>query len=514
MTGTTLATTAESFTFTGYGELDTATATVSGSPVCTYDTTRDAGGRIVSKEETIGGVTSTWGYRYDAAGRLDQVTKDGVVVETYAYDANSNRTSWTDFWGSATATYDDQDRMLTAAGASYTYSANGELQQKVAGPETTTFGHDVFSNLRTVTLPTGIAIEYVIDASHRRVGKKVNGTLVKGWLWESALRPAAEIDGAGGVVSEFVYGTKANVPDYVVKSGATYRLFTDHLGSVRLVVDATTGAIAQRLDYDAFGRVMQDTNPGFQPFGFAGGLYDHQTGLTRFGARDYDATTGRWTSKDPIGFAGGDTNLYGYVVSDPIGGFDPLGLYDGADFLQDLGDFSAGFGDTLSFGATRAIRRLMGVDHVVDRCSGFYSGGGVSGTALSLAFGSAHLGRNALYQAGRSGVTKGLGRLAWDARSWSSVRRTWSTAAGNGGPFLLRAGQQLHHWLMPQRAGAVQGLTNAGFNYLPLSAGFNSWMNGSTATRVAAEWGLKGTIGGIYGGLSGPAEADGCECSN
>ncbi len=57
---------------------------------------------------------------------------------------------------------------------------------------------------------------------------------------------------------------------------------SDHLGSVRLVVDATTGAIAQRMDYDEFGNVTQDTSPGFQPFGFAGGLYDADAGLVRF----------------------------------------------------------------------------------------------------------------------------------------------------------------------------------------------------------------------------------------
>lgn len=67
-------------------------------------------------------------------------------------------------------------------------------------------------------------------------------------------------------------------------------------------------------------------NEAIQPFGFAGGIYDQHTKLTRFGARDYDAETGRWTTKDPIGFAGEDPNLYGYVFSDPVNGVDPQGL--------------------------------------------------------------------------------------------------------------------------------------------------------------------------------------------
>jgi RHS repeat-associated protein len=117
----------------------------------------------------------------------------------------------------------------------------------------------------------------------------------------------------------------------VIKGGITYRIISDHLGSPRVIVDVNTGAIAQRMDYDEFGNVILDTNPGFQPFGFAGGLYDSLTGLVRFGVRDYDPETGRWTTKDPIGFAGGDTNLYGYVLSDPVNFIDPRGLKEYPD---------------------------------------------------------------------------------------------------------------------------------------------------------------------------------------
>ncbi|MCP4721003.1 MAG: DUF4329 domain-containing protein, partial [Desulfobacteraceae bacterium] len=60
-----------------------------------------------------------------------------------------------------------------------------------------------------------------------------------------------------------------------------------------------------------------------------GGIYDLHTGLVRFGVRDYDAEIGRWTAKDPIGFGGGDANLYAYVLNDPVNLVDPLGLAPG-----------------------------------------------------------------------------------------------------------------------------------------------------------------------------------------
>jgi RHS repeat-associated protein len=72
--------------------------------------------------------------------------------------------------------------------------------------------------------------------------------------------------------------------------------------------------------------VARDTNPGFQPFGFAGGIYDLHTGLVRYGARDYDPEVGRWTVKDPIDFDGGDTNLYAYIFNDPLNYVDISGL--------------------------------------------------------------------------------------------------------------------------------------------------------------------------------------------
>jgi RHS repeat-associated protein len=78
--------------------------------------------------------------------------------------------------------------------------------------------------------------------------------------------------------------------------------------------------------------VTLDTSPEFQPFGFAGGLYDADTGLVHFRAREYDASIGRWISKDPIRFDGGQGNLYAYAADDPVNRSDASGLlsYDDA----------------------------------------------------------------------------------------------------------------------------------------------------------------------------------------
>jgi RHS repeat-associated protein len=148
------------------------------------------------------------------------------------------------------------------------------------------------------------------------------------------MEPLARGHGGKTLAATFVYGTHGNVPELIVKGGTTYRIVHDHLGSPRLVIDQSTGVVAQRLDYDEWGIVTLDTNPGFQPFGFAGGIYDSQMKLVRFGARDYDPHIGRWTAKDPIRFDGGDTGLYSYVLSDPINYFDPVGLINPLKWLR------------------------------------------------------------------------------------------------------------------------------------------------------------------------------------
>lgn len=331
ITGSTLGSVTDQLGYNGFGEMTSYSAAAGATNLYSSQHTRDGLGRITQTIETMGGGTDTFDYTYDLAGRLETVRQNGALTATYTYDANGNRLTGPS--GTTTYASDDQDRLVTSNGpveTSYVYTPNGELQSKTTGDDVTLYHYDGVGNLVRVTLPAGMQIDYVIDGLDRRVGKRVNGALVKGLLYEAddaqGIRPAAELAGNGTLISRFVYASGVNVPAYMLKGATTYRIITDHVGSPRLVVNAATGAVAQQMDYDEFGNVTNDTSPGFQPFGFAGGLYDPETALTHFGAREYDAQIGRWTRKDPIGFGGGDSNLYAYGLGDPVNQVDPLGL--------------------------------------------------------------------------------------------------------------------------------------------------------------------------------------------
>jgi YD repeat-containing protein len=279
---------------------------------------------------------------------LESVAVDGTVVSSYGYDENGNRTSADLAWSQlgydasfdyslteADTEYDSADKLLTYGTRSYSWNPFGQLESMTdsdpngdgdtSDAESTFYQYDLYGNLLRVDLPDGRAIEYDVDGAGRRVGRREldeNGDEIscRGWIYRDLLRPIAEVDDTGTVVARYVsgdgygqdqgglksVGTRlgaiqetevsfrgrhlpvfvANVDPSTGDVVRTLQLITDEVGSVHLVIDVGDGGVAQRLEYSPDGDLLFDSAPGLQPFGFAGGLWDGDTGLYRIGARD------------------------------------------------------------------------------------------------------------------------------------------------------------------------------------------------------------------------------------
>lgn len=292
--------------------------------------------------------------KYDENNRLVRIDKsrksfaDGVEVSSldfvnqYLYPAKSNNNVKT-YQQSISAdnqqlplkrtfaSHNEDDQLTKLQGSinrDYKYDDDGNLSEMSNCYGKNSYEYDSFGNLKKVTLSNGKVIEYKVDGFNRRFKQLINGQVTEYYLWYDQIRLAAVLDSNKNAKSIYIYGSESsNVPGYVIKDGKTYKIIHDPgTQSVRYVVDSENAMVVQEFEYDENGNIMKATNAEFQPITYAGGLYDLDTKFVRFGARDYDPTIGRWTTKDPIGFNGGDTNLYAYVGGDPMSYVDPSGL--------------------------------------------------------------------------------------------------------------------------------------------------------------------------------------------
>jgi RHS repeat-associated protein len=198
------------------------------------------------------------------------------------------------------------------------------------------YHYNTDGTLGWVDLADGRRITYQYDHRGRRIARSVDGVRTHGWLYGQGLMPLGEYDTSGSLRTVYFYAAGAT-PITMIRSDTTYHIINDHLGSPRLVVD-NTGTVVKQLDYDSFGNVISDTNPAFDlVFGFASGLADPDHELIRFGARDYQPSSGRWTARDPILFVGG-LNLYEYVGNDPLNLVDREGFGELKSETEDMVD--------------------------------------------------------------------------------------------------------------------------------------------------------------------------------
>lgn len=313
-----------SFAYDGQGLLSTmnTTAATGGQPVLGETTLRDAMGRAVRRTETDDlGATHVYEYTYDVMGQLTEVRRDGATVESYAYDATGALVSRGGLLGTSFAV-DGLGRATSASdGSQMQWSADGELLSAGVPGSQTRFSYDGFGRITSAELPDGRIGRYRYDGLGRRVAVRLDGQLVRRFVYGAGLFPLARVDAAGDVLERYVYGSQGHVPDLIVRrDGQRVRLVTDGLGSVRMAIDADTGVVLQRLAYDAYGRQTLNSNPGLQPFGFKGALSDpvaEGAGLVWMGVRAYLPSIARFATPDPVGLAAG-WNEHDAFTGDPI----------------------------------------------------------------------------------------------------------------------------------------------------------------------------------------------------
>ena len=362
------------YSYEAHGDQSGQTVAVGGGDI--YRSAIDYGrlARRVREEVEIDGVIEARNYTYDAKGRLAEVRDDaGTLLYQYAYDGRDNRSSVLGV-APGSIVFDAQDQLVAQGGLAFSYDLRGNLASLTDALGTTTLTYDAASSLRRVEGPTGTIVDYVNDPTGARISRSVDGVRTDSYVSVPGGRLLAHTNELTGVLTRFIYAELPTTPTAFDRGGIRYAIVSDARGSARRVVRLTDGVVMQQIDYDPYGVVTSDSSPGFQPFGFAGGLYDPVVGLVRFGARTYDPQTGRFLQRDPQGFPDGP-NRYAYVAGDPVNRIDPSGRF--LDWISNkwadrVANVGGALGDYATFGLTKRLRRKLGVEDAVNPCSSAY----------------------------------------------------------------------------------------------------------------------------------------------
>jgi len=281
--------------------------------------------RIVGKILASAESSHALEYQYDEEGRLQVVHYEGKPVEVYRYNRMGQRVFSQVSGGQPLKySYNEQGQLVQAGEVSYSYDEDGYLAAKQGSDGLTRYHYLESGQLCGVQLPDGREIEYRFDENGFRAEKLINGKLVQRYQWDDLITLSAVEDRSG--VTRIRYDEDGDAIG-MIRNGQKLLLATDQLGSI-FTVAGSSGNSVQEILYDSFGRRVYNSDPEHDPvLGFGGGLYDSDTGLIHFGYREYDPVIGRFISPDPLGYDGGDVDVYGFCLDDPINFVDRTGLW-------------------------------------------------------------------------------------------------------------------------------------------------------------------------------------------
>ena len=266
-----------------------------------------------------------WTYHYDLAGQLTSVTLPNGRSIDYVYDAAGNRVSVTDNGQKADYSTTNLNQYVTIGTAIYSYDADGNLVSKTDGSNTWTYTYDDQNRFIGLAGPDGTwAFRY--DTFGNRVGAVHNGQQTEYLIDPFGLgNVVAEYDSTGSAVAHYTHGLNL-VSRIDPTDGSAYYLFDGNGNTAQLI--GPQGNVLNSYNYLPFGEPLNRAETVPNPFTFAGqyGVTNETKDLYFMRNRWYDPQQGRFVQPDPIDIAGGDVNLYRYVMNDPVNLVESEGL--------------------------------------------------------------------------------------------------------------------------------------------------------------------------------------------
>ena len=315
--------------------LNSMTANMGNNTIASYAYSLGAAGNRTNVNELSGRAVS-WTYDdfYRLTGEIvknDPASNNGAI--NYTYDPVGNRQQRTSSVSAVpmqnfTGQY-DQDDHLTATG--YTYDPNGSITTDPNG----TYVYDSLGRMTQSTV-NGITNTYIYDGDDNKVSETFASVSTTNYLVDSNnltgfAQVLEEIDGGGNVNRLYTYGTSRISQDQLISNTWTLSFFgMDGQGSVRYLTDIN-GNFTDRMDYDAFGILINRTGTTPNEIFFDGEQLDGNSGFYNLRARWMNTAIGRFQEMDSYeGNQYDPLSIHKYIFTknNPINGIDPLGHDD------------------------------------------------------------------------------------------------------------------------------------------------------------------------------------------